>query len=210
MTLVLHGLPQSHNTRKVLAVAHHLGLEIALQPVDILAKASFTPAFRALNPNGLTPVLVDGDFVLWESAAILIHLASTAQNKALWPEGRARIEQLRWLFWNSAHWDHATDPVFIELVVKGLEGRGGPDPVALDHAYAAIARFGDVLDKTLVTQPFLGGDMLGLADFAVASCLQYRHIVDYRVSAFPALMTWLQRIEALPAWRATEPDWTGF
>jgi glutathione S-transferase len=210
LTLVLHGLPQSHNTRKVLAVAHHLGLGIALQPVDIIAKASFEPGFLALNPNGLTPVLVDGDFVLWESAAILIHLASTAENKALWPDGRAQIETLRWLFWNSAHWDHATDPVFIELVVKGLEGRGGPDLMALDKAYAAISRFGKVLDKTLETKPFLAGDALGLADFAVASCLQYRHLVDYRVSEFSALMKWLQHIEALPAWRATEPDWTGF
>lgn len=77
--MILHGFPRSHNSRKVLATAAHLGLALELREVNLLAKESFTPAFRKLNPNGLTPVLEDAGLVLWESQAIIQYLASVAR-----------------------------------------------------------------------------------------------------------------------------------
>ena len=60
----LYGFPPSPNTWKVRAVAAHIGLPLALELVDLAKGQQHTPAFRALNPTGRTPVLVDGDFVL--------------------------------------------------------------------------------------------------------------------------------------------------
>ena len=65
----LHGFPPSPNTCKVLAVAAHLGVPLELEVVDITKGAGRTPEFLKINPNGRTPVLVDGDFTLWESNA---------------------------------------------------------------------------------------------------------------------------------------------
>ena len=66
----LYDFAFSPNSRKVRAVAYELGIPLDHHPVDLLKGAQHSPAFLALNPNGRVPVLVDGDFVLWESIAI--------------------------------------------------------------------------------------------------------------------------------------------
>ena len=68
--------PPSPNTWKVRAVAAHLGIPLEIEFVDLTKGASRTPEYLALNPTGRTPTLVDGDFVLWKSKAIMQYLAS--------------------------------------------------------------------------------------------------------------------------------------
>ena len=63
----LYGFPASPNTWKVRAVAHHLGMPLELEFVDLTKGAQRKPEYLALNPTGRTPTLVDGDFKLWES-----------------------------------------------------------------------------------------------------------------------------------------------
>ncbi len=72
----LYGFPASPNTWKVRALAAQLKMPLEFELVDLLKGAQQTPAFLAINPTGRTPVLVDGDFKLWESNAILQYLAS--------------------------------------------------------------------------------------------------------------------------------------
>ena len=103
----LYGFPHSPNTWKVRAVAAHLGLRLDFEFVDLTKGQSRTPAFLALNPTGRTPVLVDGDFKLWESNAIMQYLASRTTN-SLWPDdARARADIMRWQSWQLAHWAKA-------------------------------------------------------------------------------------------------------
>ena len=78
----LYGFPRSPNTWKVRAVAAQLAMPLELELVDLTKPRA--PAYLALNPTGRTPTLVDGDFVLWESNAIMQYLASQAPN-SLWP-----------------------------------------------------------------------------------------------------------------------------
>lgn len=72
----------SPNTWKVRAVAAHLGLPLEFEFVDVTKPRA--PEYLALNPTGRTPVLVDDEFKLWESNAIMQYLASRAPN-SLWP-----------------------------------------------------------------------------------------------------------------------------
>ena len=76
----LYGFPGSPNTWKVRAVAAHLGLPVEDVHVDLKKGEQRAPAYLALNPTGRTPTLVDGDFVVWESAAIMQYLASRKPN----------------------------------------------------------------------------------------------------------------------------------
>jgi glutathione S-transferase len=82
---------------------HELGLPFELQLVDRTQGAHKSPAYLKLNPNGLIPVLVDGDLVLYETAAILLHLADTHPSADLAPPlGSAeRASFYKWLFWLS-------------------------------------------------------------------------------------------------------------
>ena len=124
----LYGFSASPRTWKVRAVAAQLGIPLEYQPLDAFKGENRTPQYLALNPAGRTPTLVDGDFVLWESDAILQYLASKTPN-TLWPDdARTRADIMRWQNWQSAHWgSDACVPLTFQNLVKGIFGLGGPD-----------------------------------------------------------------------------------
>src|SRR5579883_2021029 len=72
----LYGFTASPNTWKVRALAAHLKIPLDYQLIDLTKGAQFAPDYLALNPTGRTPTLVDGDFTLWESCAIMQYIAS--------------------------------------------------------------------------------------------------------------------------------------
>jgi glutathione S-transferase len=72
----LYDFAFSPNCRKVRAVAYELEVPLESVPVDLLRGETRTPEFLAVNPNGRVPVLVDGDFVLFESTAIIRYLSA--------------------------------------------------------------------------------------------------------------------------------------
>jgi glutathione S-transferase len=80
---------------------HELGVPFELALVDRTVLAHKSPDYLKLNPNGLIPVLVDGDLVLYETAAIALHLADTHPAAHLAPPlgTRERAEFYKWLMW---------------------------------------------------------------------------------------------------------------
>jgi glutathione S-transferase len=84
------------NPRKVCAVAKYLNAPVEFVHVDLRTGEQRKPAFLSINPNGKVPVLEDGDKLIWESNAIMGHLAHAAGSD-LWPRDGRQIEVLRWL-----------------------------------------------------------------------------------------------------------------
>jgi glutathione S-transferase len=81
----LYQFALSPNCQKVIALAHEVGLPLELVPVDLFKGGARTPAMLAKNLNGKLPILEDGDFVLWESNAMLGYLAAKANRTDLAP-----------------------------------------------------------------------------------------------------------------------------
>jgi len=123
----LYGFAGSPRTWKVRALAAHLGIPLEYENLDFAKGDNRTPKYLALNPAGRTPTLVDGDFVLWESDAIMQYLASKKPN-TLWPDdARTRADIMRWQNWQSAHWgSDACVPLIGQNVVKAILGMGAP------------------------------------------------------------------------------------
>ena len=93
------GRTTSINVRKVLWAADLIGIAYENEPWGLPVRDPNVPEFLALNPNGQVPVIVDGDYVLWESNAILRYLAESRRS-GLWPvdaKERGRVDQ--WLTW---------------------------------------------------------------------------------------------------------------
>jgi glutathione S-transferase len=201
----LYGFPPSPNTRKVQAVAAHLGIPLALEFVDLSKGEAQAAEFLTLNPGGRTPVLVDGEFTLWESNAIMQYVASQKPNN-LWPDDdRIRADIARWQFWQVAHWHQGCGVYLWENMVKkfllGIDG----DLAALKRAEEVFHREAPVLDGHLANRHYLVSDTLTLADFSVASYLHYAVPAQLPLDRYSNIRAWYARIESLPSWRETAP-----
>jgi len=201
----LYGFPASPNTWKVRAVAAHLGLPVESEFVDLTKGQSRTPQFLALNPTGRTPVLADGDFVLWESTAIMQYLAKSS---SLFPDdARTRAIIMQWQSFELQHWGKdACQVLTFERLVKKVMNMGPPDPAAVAKGTEAFNREASALDGHLAKHPYLAGNTLTLADFSVAGALLYAKEAELPLSGYPHLAAWAGKVLGLPAWRDTAPD----
>ena len=193
----LYALVKSMNSRKVLALIHHLDLPVEIDAMTVEQVQS--DAYGAINPNRLAPTLVDGDFVLWESNAIGLYLA---EGSAMVPAGRReRLDMLRWLLWEGVHYNKALGTIFFESVVRPQLGWGEPNQPLVDDALVQAARLLPVLDAHLATREFVLGDRLSFVDFAIASAEPYRDAMPVDFNAYPNLQRFYDRIALLPAWQ---------
>jgi glutathione S-transferase len=191
----------------VMMVAAHLGIELETEFVDLLRDVQHSAKFLAINPNGLVPVLQDGDFILWESSAITQYLAKTKPGNALWPANeRDRADIARWQFWSHLHWMPALGPFLFENMFKKIKGKGDPDPAVLAQAQHTFDSAARVLDTHLKDRRFLVGANMTLADISVASWLMYAEPARIPLDAYPAIRRWLGGIQAMPAWQQAQPS----
>jgi glutathione S-transferase len=202
----LYGFPPSPNTWKVRAAAAHLGIPLELELVDLAKGQQRTPEYLALNPTGRTPLLVDGDLVLWESNAIMQYIAGRSANE-LWPtDARKRADIVRWQSWQLAHWGaEACGPLLFQRAVKRALNIGPPDAAIVAKATECFNRDAAVLDAHLSARPYLAGDGLTLADFSVAAPLFLAEPAELPLAPYQHVRDWFGRVSALPAWRDTAP-----
>ncbi len=202
----LYGFPPSPNTWKVRAVAAHLGQGLDLEFVDLTKGQSHTPEFLKINPTGRTPVLVDGDFTLWESNAIMQYLASKKPS-SLWPDdARTRADIARWMSWQLAHWSkEGCEPLLFQRLVKQILNMGPPDEAIVAKGLECFNREASVLDAHLAKQPYLVGNDITLADFSVAAPLFCAERADLPLAPYANMRNWFGRVSALPAWRQAAP-----
>jgi glutathione S-transferase len=189
----LYDFAFSPNSRKVRAVAYELGIVLEHSSVDLVRGAQRQEAFLGLNPNGRVPVLVDGDFVLWESTAIMRYL-SAKNGGALTPSSaRAQAEVDRWLAWQLAHLGPAMSKVAFERIVKKLTGQGAPDEAAIAAGTAEFAKLSAILDAGLDGREYVAGS-LSIADFALASHYSLASTCGLDVVPYPRINAWLARM----------------
>lgn len=201
----LYYFPPSPNSRKAHAVAIQLDLPLDLRLVDLQKGEQRTPEFLQLNPTRRTPVLQDGEFVLWESTAIMQYLASQVSN-SLWPENtQSRADIMRWQSWQMAHWQSACQPLQFERVVKQILRLGDPDPQIVEQATQRFHQEATVLNQHLAGRTYLVNETLTLADFSVASDLTYAGPGQFPLESYPHIQAWYARIEQFPAWQQTTP-----
>ena len=94
------GRKTSSNVMKVLWSCAELGLDYEREDLGGPFGGNDTPRYRALNPNGIVPTIVEDDFVLWESNSIVRYLAHEHGHGTLWPtDARTRARAERWMDW---------------------------------------------------------------------------------------------------------------
>lgn len=198
------GRVTSINVRKVLWALDELGLGYERADWGLPLRDPQVPQFLALNPNGQIPVLVEGEFVLWESNAILIYLAE--REGALLPSQlELRALALQWLIWQgtelNAPWGYA-----VNALIRKTPGYDDPARIA-----ESIARWGKVmgvLEAHLAkTDGFVVGDTFTIADIAIALSVHRWMRIDADKPEFPAIAAYYERLMSRAAgarWMAPE------
>jgi glutathione S-transferase len=192
----------SPNAMRVRAVAAELEIDLEVVEVDIRGGENRSDWFLAINPNGKVPVLVDGEFVLWESRAINGYLASLKPERGLYPDDpkrRAIVEQ--WQNWQAIHLGPAMQRVAFERVLKAKFGGGEAYEAAIESQLRDIDQFLPILDANLADKEWVAGD-LSIADFAMASTFMYREPARISLDRTPNVAAWIERLESRPSWRA--------
>ncbi len=199
----LYVLPPSPRALKVVALNNYLGLGCEMRLVDLSKGDQLVPAYVAMNPNRKMPVLEDDGFVLWESNAILFYLASKAPQSGLWPsEPKRQADVLRWMAWESAHWDaESVGMVGYERVSRVVLREGAAEPPFIERGKRNFNRFARVLNDHLAGRSWLAGNDLTIADFSVGAMTHAAGRLGLPVADYPEIGRWYESLASLPGWK---------
>jgi len=202
MTLQLHYYPSTA------AMVPHIVLEEIGVPyqrvlVDRSVDEHKKPQYLRLNPNGLIPVLTDGDLVLYETAAIVLHLCDTHPQARLAPElgTRERAEFYKWLMWLT-NTVQATMIVYYypERLVDSGNTEGAAQVKAAAHArLVALMQQLDALVEANGGPWLLGADYSALDAYVFTLCRWTRNFASGKAREMPNLAPYLRRMLQRPA-----------
>lgn len=196
--LKVWGRKTSSNVQALMWCIAELGLEHVRYDVGHRFGGTDTDEFKMMNPNQTVPVLQDGtDETLWETGAILRHLAGRYADGGFWPrDSAARAQVDKWAEWSKVNIGVGfTVPVFWAVVRTAPKDR---DQVAIDRAVKALEAKMRIADQKLQTSSFLAGDALTLADIQFGHLLFRYFDIDIKRSDFPAIRAYYDRLAAMP------------
>ena len=198
----LYSMQRSGNSYKVRLALARLGIPFKLVDIDILQGASRTPEFLAKNPNGQIPLLeVAPNRYLAESNAILWYVAG---GSTLAPEDRIeRAEALQWMFFEQ----HSLEPnigaayFWLALIKGGRDLQRHALEDWMENGYRALG----VMEMHLAGHRYFAANHFTIADIALYAFTNLANQCDFDLARFPAIRTWLSRVEAEPGY--VPMDW---
>ncbi|MFN0160399.1 MAG: glutathione S-transferase family protein [Burkholderiales bacterium] len=183
-------------------VLEEIGKPFALEYVDREHDAHKSPDYLRLNPNGLIPVLIDGDQVLYETAAICLYLADAHPDAGLMaPPGTAlRAQTTKWLVWMSATLQATLLLYFYPERWVNPGNLAAADEIRA-HAEARVGELLEQIDAQLAASggPWLLGGHYTVADpYALVLCRWTRGFAR-PARSYAQVGPYLQRLLARPA-----------
>jgi len=197
----LHYFPSNASMTPHLLL-EEIGVPFELKLVDRANNAHKSPAYLKLNPNGLIPVLVDGDLVLYETAAIVLHLVDTHPAAGLAPAvGTAeRAQFYKWLIWLSSSLQSQMPIYFYtdRYVAAGNTAGAAEVKAATEQRIEGLI---DQIDAQLASHggPWLLGDRFSAVDPYAFMLCRWTRMAKRPARTLPHVGPFLQRVLARPA-----------
>ena len=194
------GRATSGNVQFVMWTLAEVGLEASHTDLGGAFGGLDTPEFRALNPNGLIPVVRIDDTVLFESAAIVRYLAAARGSESFWPRDPLRRAELdKWAEWVKTTFQPAFfGGVFGPLVFQKPEQRNADAIAAAAKKLEGLATMADA--RLARGGDYLGGDELSFADIMLGTPLYRYFTLDFPRAATPKLEAYYHRLTGRPAY----------
>ena len=192
------GRATSINVRKALWTADELGLAYTLEPWGKPLRDPNTAEFRAFNPNAQVPVMCDGDFVLWESSAIVRYLLDQHGPSPLVPlDTRERALAEQWFGWQATDLNTAWNPAVPALVRK----LPGPfDQIEVANSIKRWTAKMRILEARLAeTQGYAAGPRFSFADISLGLSVHRWFGGDFERPDFTNVSAYYERVKTRPA-----------
>lgn len=197
MTMKLYCFGESGNAYKCALALTLTDTEWTPVFVDFFKGEARSEAFRAINPMGEVPVLVDGDTTLSQSGVILDYISSKTGKMG----GRLaaeRREVLRWLFWDNHKLSTQIGTTrFLSNFLPADKRPEGVIPFLQGRLKAAYT----VLNDHLAWRTWMVGDAPTIADLSCCGYLYYPEPYGFDRKDWPHIDRWLDGIAALPGWK---------
>lgn len=172
-----------------------LDADFEFVPVNLRAGAHKHPDFLRLNPAGKVPVLVDGDLVLTESAAIVMYLAEKYRDKGLIPADlKERALAYRWIMFAVTELEQPLWRIARHTFLYPEDKRLPADIALAKQEFAAMA---EVLDRHLEGRQFIVGDRITIADCVTAYLIDWAN-EQQLIDCYPQLRAYLKRMYERP------------
>lgn len=198
--LKLWGRANSFNVQKVLWLLGELGAPFEHIPAGGPFGRLDQPGFAALNPHRRVPVLEDDGVAVWESHAILRHLAERFGGARWWPDVAARAGILPWMDWHAASFQVPFGAGLMWGFYRTPPAQR--DLAAIARAEAECAQRLQFLDGWLADRAFLAGEALTLGDIPLGACLFRYFEMGIETPDVPNVRAWYARLQGRPAYQA--------
>lgn len=184
-------------TRSIRArwILQELGIDFEATTIDLRVGEHRNPEFLELNPAAKLPVLIDGDLVLSESAAIVIYLAEKYSDRGLLPADlEMRADFYRWILFAVTELEQPLWRIARHTALYPERDRIPADVALARREFLAMAA---VLEKHMQGRNHVVGEHVSAADFVVAYTLDWADETKL-LGDFPALRAYLERMYARP------------
>lgn len=200
----LYADPITVNCRKVFAGFKLMDIPYEHVHVDYFKAEQKSEEFQKINPNMALPAIVDGDFVLWESNAILQYAADKYGKQEFYPsDPQTRADINRWLLWEASSWFGSCYVYLVENCVKPVLN-ASPDSEVLEAQAETFHRLAGILNERLANQEWIAGNQPTIADIACAAPMHLHGEQKLPLDPHPHLKRWMtQNVEPLACWQET-------
>jgi len=197
--LKILGRDTSSNVMKVLWASAELGVDFERENIGGKHGGNDTAEFRSLNPNGLVPVIVDDDFVNWESNSCVRYLAAKHGYGGLYPEDiQVRAVAERWMDWQVTTVSPAMIPVFRGMIRTRAEDR---DIDAIETGRASLSAKMAIINDELADRSFLTGDDFNMGDIPLGIAVWRWFNMPIEREDYPHLKRWCDALCERPGYR---------
>jgi glutathione S-transferase len=201
---VLWGRGSSTNVQKVIWACAELGLKPERRIVGGPHGGLDTPGMIAMNPNRAVPIWQEPGLVLWESQAILRHLARGGGQGRLY--GRTEVEMARvdqWLDWFALVCWPPVRMIFLDVFRDGVHDFASPEVQSTQTRLETVLQ---IADAQVETHGYLAGPEFSLADIALAIGLNRLLGMPYDIAVPTGLVHWVGRLSKRPGFALALQD----
>lgn len=172
--------------------------EVQLEKVDMMAGQNRSPEFLKLNPRGQVPVLVDGNQVIREGAAQMIHILEKHKSPLLPESGQDRDLALEWLMFGNATLHPAYARVFF-LKKNGPED--STKDVLMETAVKMINKLWEEVETRLNNSTYICGEDLTIADILLTVIANWSPMVPKPIVIGAKTKAMFQKVIDRPAYK---------